>query len=186
MANPACVDGIPTASARSRRGGRPQLSAVWRVARAGALVFTVVLSALHVVGCSGFWSSGGRTIVVDVRLVDHQLTFTFAEGCRIGYLRLSAVNADGFVVAPPLWWIRAPASEDPHVDVITAGQPPAGFEEVTDNLQPDLPSTLDLTVRSGFTFAGDFDTASLADGAAHQVELLPVMNELSPARSNGC
>jgi hypothetical protein len=57
---------------------------------------------------------------------------------------------------------------------------------VTDNLQPDLPSTLDLTVRSNFTFSGDFETAALADGEAHQVELLPVMNELSPARSDGC
>jgi hypothetical protein len=154
--------------------------------RSGALVFTVVLSALHVVGCNGFWSSGGGTIVVDVRLVDHQLTFTFAEECRIGYLRLSSVDAEGAVVEPPLWWIRAPTGEDPRVDVITAGQPPAGFEEVTDNLQPDLPSTLDLTVRSNFTFSGDFETAALADGEAHQVELLPVMNELSPARSDGC
>jgi len=121
MANPTCVDGIPTASAQSRRGGRPQLSAARRAVRSGALVFTVVLSALHVVGCNGFWSSGGGTIVVDVRLVDHQLTFTFAEECRIGYLRLSSVDAEGAVVEPPLWWIRAPTGEDPRVDVITAG-----------------------------------------------------------------
>jgi len=41
-------------------------------------------------------------------------------------------------------------------------------------------------VRSGFTFSGDFETMSLADGEAHQVELLPVTSELSSVGSNGC
>jgi hypothetical protein len=48
----------------------------------------------------------------------------------------------------------------------------------------DIPRgpTIGLSVKSGLWYGGEIALSELQDGAEHDLELHPIMNELSPAR----
>ena len=140
---------------------------------AAASIAAVLLAAGALAGC------GAGEDVVGAQLVDGHLRLTFDKACPVGVLRLDPPDLPTGEPAAVWWEIRA-AGGARAVKSVTAGTPPAGFEEVADASGGQLPAELTLTLHASGTHAATIVTADLNDGASHRYDLHPVMIEAAP------
>jgi hypothetical protein len=138
-----------------------------RVGRLVALLAAVVALVLGWLIVRLVWA-GSST--VGVQLGAGGLRLAFPADCAVTNLRVGT-----------LWEIRSEHGTAT-VDAITVGTPPPGFQEIKNDLGPAWPATIGLSAKAGLWYGGEIALSELQDGAEHDLELHPIMNELSPAR----